>query len=144
MISAPADLDTSAASSSLHIKDLANTNLIMPSRLHGLRNSLMAAFERHNIQPNIIMEIDGLTLLMDTVQQGFGATIQPGAAAARFGESGLCIRRIEDNQLIRRNYLVSLPDDDLSPSALATRVMIVKVVKNLVNSGAWSGANWIG
>tara|TARA_R110001606_G_scaffold3844_7_gene18600 strand:+ start:447 stop:1373 length:927 start_codon:yes stop_codon:yes gene_type:complete len=144
LISSPTDLEAPAGSSSLYIKDLANVNLIMPSRLHGLRNNLMAAFERHNIHPNIIMEIDGLTLLMDTVHQGFGATIQPGAAAARFGESGLCIRRIEDDQLIRRNYLVSLPDDDLSPSALATRVMIVKVAKDLVNSGAWSGSNWIG
>lgn len=116
----------------------------MPSGLHGLRTNLMAAFERFNIQPNVIMEIDGLTLLMDAVRQGYGATIQPGAAAARLGESGLRIRRIEDKQVIRRNFLVSLPDDDLSPSALATRVVIAKVAKDLVKNNVWPGAHWIG
>ena len=144
LISSPEDLNASGALSPVHIKNLADIKLIMPSGQHGLRTSLMAAFERYNIHPNIIMEIDGLTLLMDTVHQGFGATIQPGAAAARFGKNGLSIRRIEDNQLIRRNYLVSLPDDDLSPSALAARATIIKVAKDLVNSGIWSGANWIG
>lgn len=143
LICAPEHVAASDERSPVHIKGLADTKLIMPSGLHGLRTSLMAAFERHNIHPNIIMEVDGLTLLMDTVHQGFGATIQPGSAAARFDKSGLCIRRVEDNQLIRRNYLVSLPDDDLSPSALATRATIIKVAKDLVKSGVWSGATWI-
>lgn len=143
LISSPQNIAASDASCPVHIKDLANTELIMPSELHGLRTNLIAAFERHNIQPNIIMEIDGLTLLMDTVHQGFGATIQPGAAAARLGKQGLCVRKIEDNQLIRRNYLVSLPDDDLSPSALATRATVIKVARELVNDGTWSGANWL-
>jgi len=143
LISSPTASEVCSEQSSLQIKDLADVKLIMPSGLHGLRTNLMAAFERYNIQPNIVMEIDGLTLLMDTVRQGYGATIQPGAAAARLGKSGLCIRRIEDEQVVRRNFLVSLPEDDLSPSALATRVMITKVARDLVRNNAWPGARWI-
>ena len=144
LIASPSAVDACFELQSVQIKDLADVKLIMPSGLHGLRTNLMAAFERFNIQPNIIMEIDGLTLLMDAVRQGYGATIQPGAAAARLGESGLRIRRIEDKHVIRRNFLVSLPDDDLSPSALATRVVIAKVAKDLVKNNIWPGAHWIG
>lgn len=143
LISSPQAMDTVSMPASVQIKDLADVKLIMPSSLHGLRTSLMAAFERYNIQPNIVMEIDGLTLLMDAVREGYGATIQPGAAAARLGQSGLRISRIEDKQVIRRNFLVSLPDDDLSPSALATRVMITNVAKHLVKNKTWPGARWI-
>ncbi len=144
LIASPSAVDACFELQSVQIKDLADVKLIMPSGLHGLRTNLMAAFERFNIQPNIIMEIDGLTLLMDAVRQGYGATIQPGAAAARLGESGLRMRRIEDKHVIRRNFLVSLPDDDLSPSALATRVVIAKVAKDLVKNNIWPGAHWIG
>ncbi|QEW07893.1 LysR family transcriptional regulator [Nitrincola iocasae] len=143
LISAPSTKESNPHLQSLEIKDLSEIKLIMPSGLHGLRTNLMAAFERFNIQPNIVMEIDGLTLLMDAVKEGYGATIQPGAAASRLGKSGLLIRRINDKLIVRRNYLVSLPDDDLSPSALATRLVMTNVAKHLVQNNTWPGARWI-
>jgi len=128
---------------SVQIRELQGVELIMPSGLHGLRTNLTAAFEHFGVQPNIIMEIDGLTLLMDTVRQGYGATIQPGAAASRVDTDSLHLNRITDKQVRRRNLLVSLPDEDLSPSALAARTLVLRTARDLVRAGSWPGAHWI-
>lgn len=45
-----------------------------------------------------------------------------------------------DYPLQRRNLLASLADDELSPGALATRVVILEVVRRLVGEGRWPGA----
>jgi LysR family tcuABC transcriptional regulator len=36
--------------------------------------------------------------------------------------------------------LVSLSDDELSPAALATRVVIADIARTLVRDGLWAGA----
>ncbi len=89
---------------------------------------------------NVVMEIDGLAILMDVVRRGVAATLQPGAAAARSADSGLCVVHIHERNLMRRNTLASLPDDELSPAALAVRVVIRDVVRDLVSKRLWPGA----
>jgi len=132
-----------ARTESVQIRDLQDVELIMPSGLHGLRTNLTSAFEHFGVQPNIIMEIDGLSLLMEAVRQGYGATIQPGAAASRVDPDSLYLSRIADKRVIRRNLLVSLPDEDLSPSALAARTIVLRTARDLVRAGRWPGAHWI-
>lgn len=125
----------------VRLSELGRLPLVLPSQQHGLRTTLMATFERSGIEPNIVMEIDGLALLMQTVRGGYAATIQPGAAAARSGESGLAVVQIEDAHVTRRNLLVTLSEDELSPAALAARVVIVDVTRDLVRQGKWPGAS---
>lgn len=126
---------------SITLAELGNLPLVMPSGHHGLRANLMAAFERSGKGPNIVMEIDGLAILMDAVKDGYAATIQPGAAAARSGKEGLLVMQITDDHVSRRNLLVSLSDDELSPAALAARVVIVDVAQELVSVDLWPGAH---
>ncbi|WP_191486772.1 LysR substrate-binding domain-containing protein [Pseudomonas sp. FEN] len=128
---------------SVQLADLGQLPLVMPSSQHGLRTTLMTAFERSGVTPNIIMEIDGLVVLMNAVRAGHAATIQPGAAAALEGESGLSLVQIADAHVGRRNLLATLADDELSPAALATRVVITDVVRHLVNDRQWPGARLI-
>lgn len=96
----------------LRLADLRDLPLVLPSVQHGLRTRLMAAFESAKVIPNVIMEIDGLATLMDVVRAGYAATIQPGAAAAYSGKVGLCFTPIVDAHVSRRNWLVSLSDDE--------------------------------
>ena len=140
VIAAPA-LATAPRGESISLADLGTLPLVMPSSQHGLRAALMAAFEHSNVQPNIVMEIDGLAVLMDVVRAGHAATIQPGAAAARSGESGLSVVQIADLHVGRRNLLATLSDDEMSPAALATRVAILDVARELVLSRRWPGAH---
>ncbi|GGO75948.1 LysR family transcriptional regulator [Marinobacterium nitratireducens] len=132
------------AASSIYLAELADLALIMPSAQHGLRASLMASFERSGASPNVVMEIDGLAVLMEAVRAGHGATIQPGAATARVDDAALRIAQIADEHVGRRNLLVSLSDDELFPSALAARVVIADVARELVRAGRWPGARLIG
>ncbi len=127
----------------VQLADLGQLPLVMPSAQHGLRSTLMTAFERVGLAPNIIMEVDGLAVLMNAVRAGHAATIQPGAAAALKGESGLSVVEISDTHAGRRNLLATLPDDELAPAALAARLVITDVARQLVMDHQWPGASWI-
>jgi LysR family tcuABC transcriptional regulator len=122
------------------LRDLAGVPFVLPSSGHGLRALLDAAFARARVAPDVAAEIDGLSVLMDLVQDGFGATIQPGAATARLGGQPLEVRLIRDRFLYRPNLLVSLSDDELSPAALAARVLLAQVAAEQVSNGNWPGA----
>lgn len=120
--------------------DMASLPLILPSRGHGLRVSLDRSFTLANVSPNVVMEIDSLAVIMEAVAAGVGYTIQPGAALARSGFGNLEVRPVSDKGAHRTNLLASLPEHELSPSALALRVQLRKVVRNLVSDGRWLGA----
>lgn len=124
----------------LTLDQLSGIPLVLPSSQHGLRTALNSAFDAAGLRMNVVMEIDGLATLMDAVASGVAATLQPGAAAARVVAGGLRAAHIEDRQLLRKNLLVSLPEDELTPAALAVRVVIRDVVRDLVEQRKWPGA----
>ncbi|WP_322102301.1 LysR substrate-binding domain-containing protein [Paraburkholderia sp. J41] len=124
----------------VRLRELGQTPLVLPSSSHGLRALLDTAFARARVAPPLAAEVDGLTVLMDLVQHGFGATIQPGAATARLGDQPFDIRLVRDDFLHRPNLLASLSDDELSPAALAVRVLLAQVAAGLVKGGLWPGA----
>ncbi len=119
---------------------LANLPLIVPSGSHGLRATVDATFAKARCEPNIVLEIDGLAVLMDAVRAGMGVTIQPGAATVRMAREEVRMVEISDPGARRRNLLTSLPDDQLSPAALAARVVLAETVRTLVTAGSWPGA----
>lgn len=126
---------------SVQLNTLERLPLVLPSIQHGLRSTVINAFAQSQSEPNVVMEIDGLALLMDAVKAGYAATIQPGAVAARSREAGLVVVQIADPHAGRRNLLVTLPDDELSPAALAARVTILDITRELVGNGRWPGAS---
>lgn len=123
----------------VRLAQLADVPLILPTNSHGLRATLVGSFARTGVQPRIVAEVDGLALLMDAVRAGFGATVQPGAATGRH-EDGLVLAQISDRHVGRRNLLASLSDDELSPAALAARVVLAETTRTLVRDGRWAGA----
>ena len=131
------------APKSLCMADLAKEPLILPTGPHGLRSTLNAAFARANVTPQVTLEIDSLAMLMDAVKSGLGGTLQPWAAVSRMGteREQLYMARISDHQVQRVNLLCGLSDDELSPAALATRVVLTDCARALVQSGAWLGAS---
>ncbi|EGT3572560.1 tricarballylate utilization LysR family transcriptional regulator TcuR [Citrobacter sp. ANG330] len=119
---------------------LANIPLIMPSQGHGLRGRLEGICQEHGLKVNIATEIDGLTLLMRAVRSGLGATLQPGAAISHLEREALRVIGVHNPILSRPNFLVSLSDDELTPAGLAARVILTKVMRELVETGSWPGA----
>jgi LysR family tcuABC transcriptional regulator len=76
---------------------------------------------------------------MDVVADGLAATIQPGAATVRAQRAALLSAPVRDAAAQRPNFLVSLSDDELSPAALAARVVVRDVTRQLVHDGRWPG-----
>ncbi|WP_414015318.1 LysR substrate-binding domain-containing protein, partial [Limnohabitans sp.] len=126
----------------LRMAQLKDKPLILPTGPHGLRSTLDAAFIRAKVKPLVALEVDSLAMLMDAVRSGMGATLQPWASVARHadGLQTLHMAHITDHQLKRSNWLCGLSEDELSPAALAARVVLADCVRHLVSSGAWQGA----
>ena len=140
-ISAKRNTSTKMASS-LKLSQLKQEPLILPTGPHGLRSTLDAAFARIKLVPNVVLEIDSLALLMDAVDAGLGATLQPWAAVARFPDAveRFHIARISEVNVQRVNVLCSLSEDELSPVALAARGVLRECAQQLVSQGIWTGA----
>ena len=133
------------ATASTTMAQLEGVPLILPTGAHGLRSTLDAAFAQAGIKPQLVAEVDSLSMLMDAVCAGLGCTIQPWAALGRVQNAALRLQwtEIADAQVRRSNALCSLSDDELSPAALATRVVLADCARILVRSGEWVGTRLI-
>jgi LysR family transcriptional regulator, regulatory protein for tcuABC len=125
------------------LAQLQQVSLILPSGSHGLRSSVMASFTSAGFQSQMAMEIDSLPLLMEAVDAGMGATVQPWSAVGMYrdAEARFQWSQIADDSVRRKAALCSLSDDELSPAALAARVVLVDCARRLVQSGQWLGAS---
>ena len=135
---------TAAASTrSISTARLAKLPLILPTGTHGLRSVIDAAFVREGAALQLVAEIDSLAMLMDTVDAGFGATVQPGAAVGRWPDAAerVPMAPLADGEARRRNAVCSLSDDELSPAALAARIVLTETARALVRAGHWPGAS---
>ncbi len=86
-------------------------------------------------------EIDSLPPPMSCVAQGMAATIKPMAAIHALDDTPQRWRclRIADAAMTRPNYLYALPPQKLSPCAAVVRDELRRVVRQLVETGAWQG-----
>lgn len=123
------------------LRQLGALPLVLPSASHSLRGVVDAAFARVQCVPRVVAEVDGLALLMDVVAGGLAATIQPGAATVRAKSTAMLGLPLRDAAAQRPSFLVSLSDDELSPAALAARVVVRDVTRQLVQAGQWPGAS---
>lgn len=125
---------------SLKLEELAGIPLILPSKRHGLRRMLDAAFSQHGLSPLVVVEVDSLFMLMELVRLGHGVTIQQSAVAARPPTTGLSFARLTNTGIGLQNLLVSLSEKELSPTAQASRAVVKDVATKLVKEGKWIGA----
>lgn len=137
---APAGMVDGPPGREVSLAEVGHLPLVSTSRLHGMRNWVEAAFERVGLRPNVAVEVDGLSSLMDIVQFSRLATIQPGATASRLRVDDVHTYPLADPLLIRRNVITSVSDDELSPPALAARVVLTDLMRTLVREGRWPGA----
>ena len=131
-----------ASHGSVSIAELVNIPLILPTSSHGLRRRVVAEFERHNIKPNVVAEIDSLTPLMQCVHDGIGATIKPMSALEDVGETRRHWRvlSISDARIWRKNYLYSLSPELMSDAGAAVWQVTRELACELVETGQWRGA----
>lgn len=132
------DMPGLPAGPTTRLDEIAGLPLVLPGGRHGLRASVNLAFQQAGHVPRVVAEVDGLALLMDVVQLGYAATIQPSSATARIAPGQLAMARIDEADLFRPNLLASLSDDELSPAALAARLVLADVSRTLARDGKWA------
>ena len=127
------------------VAELAQEPLILPTGPHGLRSTLDTAFARARVSPRVVLEVDSLAMVMAAVDAGLGSTLQPWAAMGRYpdADTRLQCARLTDAPARRVNLLCSLSDEELSPAALAARVVLGDCARSLVESGRWFGTTLI-
>jgi LysR family tcuABC transcriptional regulator len=130
----------------LTVAHLGDEPLILPTGPHGLRSTLDTAFARDRVAPHVVLEVDSLAMVMAAVDAGLGSTVQPWAALGRYPDAARRFQwaRLTDAPARRVNLLCSLPDDELSPAALAARVVMADCARTLVQGGLWHGTTLIG
>lgn len=123
------------------LADLAGESLILPTGLHGLRSTLDTAFSQARFTPHLVLEVDSLSMVMAAVDAGLGSTVQPWASMGRYADAAQRFEwsRITDKDALRTNLLCSLSEDELSPAALAARVVLIDCVRQLLRGDAWAG-----
>lgn len=127
------------------VAELGDEPLILPTGPHGLRSTLDTAFARDRVAPHIVLEVDSLAMVMAAVDAGLGSTLQPWAAMGRYPDAARRFQcaRLTDAPARRVNLLCSLSEDELSPAALAARVVVADCVRGLVEAGQWFGTTLI-
>ena len=137
--------DSAPVANCSRMADLKDIPLILPTGTHGLRNALDAAFVRAKFKPQLVAEIDSLAMTMAAVEAGLGSTVQPWAALAGLPDAAkrFTWAEIADTQVRRVNAICSLSDDELSPAALAARVVLADCARELVTAKQWLGVKLI-
>jgi LysR family transcriptional regulator, regulatory protein for tcuABC len=137
--------ENTPAASRTRMADLKDIPLILPTGTHGLRSALDAVFVRAKFKPQLAAEIDSLAMTMAAVEAGLGSTVQPWAALAGLPDAAkrFIWAEITDTQVRRVNAICSLSDDELSPAALAARVVLADCARELVTAKQWLGVKLI-
>ncbi len=105
---------------SITIAEAAKLPLILPTSSHGLRRRVVAEFERRELTPHVVAEIDSLTLLMSCVFDGMGVHHQADVRAADRGRGKQALARAVDRR--RQHYPAQLPLLDRGEPALPRSV----------------------
>lgn len=116
------------------VAEAAALPLILPTGGHGLRQRISAEFDNRGLSSNVIAEIDSLSLLMNCVYDGMGATIKPMGAVMLEGERGRRWRCLSfsDVRFRRRNYLYTLQPERLTAAAVVVANELKETAKELV------------
>jgi LysR family nitrogen assimilation transcriptional regulator len=115
---------------------LASVPLMLPSRIHTIRQVVEQAFARARIEPTLTAEIESVATLGSALATGLGATILPWSAARRVaGEADVALRRIVRPEIRVKVSLCTADQLAISDAALAVRDLVFELVDALPADG---------
>lgn len=120
-------------------QQIGDIPLVLPRQRHSLRKLL----EYKIGQLNVVYEIDGLRLLMDSLIHLDLASVRPGSACLPEYQPHLELLKVVEPEIERINYLVSLAEEELSPASLAAKSAIRACVRKLIQNQSWPCAEKI-
>lgn len=132
---------------SITVRDLLEVPLILPSPQHGLRRRVDLEFERLNLTCTPVAEIDSLSILMQCLQRGMGATVKPMAAVNVHGPAYASQWRclpFRDMSMTRLNYIYAPARDTIASAVKVVHDELLNIAREEVLSRRWGGVSWTG
>jgi len=119
-------------------RTLANLQLVLPSKPHGLRAVVDNAAYKSKISLNIRFEADSFLVLKDLVQEGLGYTILPTSAFKKEQlKSNFCIAPLIRPKVIRHIVMATRRDYVPSRATAAVEKLLMDETRSLVKSKEW-------
>jgi len=111
--------------------DLADLPLVTPSRPNAIRMHLEAEMARHDCQPNVVLEIDGVSAILDLVADGVGCALLSRQAVARSSKpSAYQLRPIGSPPFTIALSLVSSDRRATTPTQQHTAALVGHMVRS--------------
>ncbi len=128
----------------IDIGRIADLPMVLPSKMHGLRQQVDRAFLQAGMAVNLSMEIDSYANIKRLVSAGFGASVLPLHAVRQEGAEGvLKISRFAAPGLWRGAYLAFPSGRPTTRAQAAIRGLLSNVVSDLHQNGDWPGSRLV-
>jgi DNA-binding transcriptional LysR family regulator len=119
-------------------RNLAELELVLPSKPHGLRAVVDNAAYKSKTTLNIRFEADSFLVLKDLVQEGLGYTILPTSAFKKHQlGTDFRIAPLVRPKVIRHIVMATRPDHVPNRANLAVEKLLLGEVRELVKSKDW-------
>ncbi|MEM9756877.1 MAG: LysR substrate-binding domain-containing protein, partial [Pseudomonadota bacterium] len=124
----------------VRLADLAEVEMVMPSKSHGLRILIEKSCRAARVGLNVVLEMDSLSQIKSLVSRGSACTILAPAAAQDFEDRGeLVSSLIVDPKISRPVNLVRNPERTRTRASAEVERMTREVIVDLVRRGIWRG-----
>lgn len=111
------------------LEELAGVPLLLPSRIHTIRQVVDAAFQQASLEPRVVGEIESVLTLVSAVGADLGATVLPRSAArAILDVRNLLVRRIVGPAIQVKLSLCTSDHQPLSEPALAVHDLFHELI----------------
>lgn len=111
------------------LEELEDVPLLLPSRIHTIRQVVETAFQQASLEPKVVGEVESALTLVNAVDAGLGATVLPWSAAhAILDVRSLPVRRIVDPTIQVKLSLVTSDNQPLSEPALAVHDLFLELI----------------
>ncbi|QUH02272.1 nitrogen assimilation transcriptional regulator [Saccharopolyspora erythraea] len=125
-----------ATAGEVAVAELRDVGLLLPSRIHTIRQVVDAAFHKAGLEPAVVGEIESVLTLVSAVRAGVGATVLPwSAASAIIDVQNLAVRRIVDPEIEVELSLCTSDHQPLSEPALAVHDLFHELIEEFDRPG---------
>lgn len=132
--------DAETAGQPISIAEMATRPVTVPGKPHAMRSVIDQACQEHNVELNIIADVDSLPALRGIAATGFAGVILPQSALAESTGYGPIFSRPIEPKLSRPLALCRSEGAPRSRAMQAAEEVLRFLVKDLVEAGTWKGA----
>jgi LysR family nitrogen assimilation transcriptional regulator len=126
---APAGEGEGEGEGEVSLEELEDVPLLLPSRIHTIRQVVETAFQQASLEPKVVGEVESALTLVNAVDAGLGATVLPWSAAhAILDVRSLPVRRIVNPAIQVKLSLVTSDNQPLSEPALAVHDVFLELI----------------